>query len=88
MEKTTTTTYTSPKTGTEYLVVAKPVWRMAGGVLEGCPMYRVDYTQYDIVLNGNLVQFCFAEKDIPDAVSTFENPLTEEAYNILHSRFD
>jgi hypothetical protein len=81
-------TFTSPQTGTEYLVVAKPSWRMAGGVLEGCPMYRVDYTQFDIVLHGNLVQFCFDEADIPDAVSRFENPLTDEQYATMHSRFD
>jgi hypothetical protein len=90
MEKDTLplTTYTSPQTGTEYLIVHKPTWHMAGGILEGCPMYRVDYTQYDVVLNGNPVQFCFREEDIPEAVSRFENPFTDEQYNTLHSRLD
>jgi hypothetical protein len=82
------TTYVSPQTGTEYLVVAKPSWRMAGGFLEGCEMYRQDYTEYQIVLNGNLVQFCFREEDVPETVRTFENPLTDAEYDILHSRFD
>ncbi len=84
----TSFTYTSPQTGTEYLVVSKPAWHMAGGILEGCPMYRVDRTQFDIVLNGNLVQFCFREEDIPEAVRRFENPLTEEQYQTYHSRLD
>ena len=77
------TTYTSPQTGTQYDVVPKPMWRMAGGFMENCPMYRVDYTQYDIILNGKLVQFCFEEKDIADTVNRYENPGPD-----LGSRFD
>lgn len=76
------TTYTSPS-GTSYQVVAKPMWRMAGGFMENCPMYRVDYTQYDIMLDGKMVQFCFDEKDIPSIVARFENPGPD-----LGSRFD
>lgn len=83
-----TTTYVSPQTGTEYLIVPKKMWRMAGGIMENCPLYRVDYVQYDVVLNGNMVQFCFDEKDIPDTVHHLENPLTEAQYNTLHSRYD
>lgn len=81
-------TYVSPQTGTEYIIAPKAQWRMAGGIMENCPMYRKDYIQYDVVLNGNMVQFCFDEKDIPAAVHHFENPLTEEQYNTLHSRYD
>ena len=68
------TVFTSPRTGTEYLVVTETCTRMAGGVLEGCDMYRTEYTQYNIVLNGRPVQFCFSEGDIPNAVAAFENP--------------
>lgn len=82
------TTFVSPQTGTEYLVVAKPQRRMAGGILEGCPMYWADYTQYEIVLNGNPVQFCFTEQDVPDAVQRFENPLTSAQLDVMHSRYD
>ena len=90
MEKDTLpiTTYVSPQTGTEYLIVAKPQWRMAGGILEGCPMYRKEYTQYNVVLNGNPVQFCFREEDIPETVRHYENPLTEAQLSVMHSRFD
>ena len=83
-----TITYVSPQTGTEYLIVPKKMWRMAGGIMENRPLYRVDYVQYDVVLNGNTVQFCFDEKDIPEAVSRFENPLTEEQARVFHSRYD
>ena len=83
MENLPTTTYFSPRTGTEYLVVAKPQWRMAGGILENCPMYRKEYTQYDIVLDGNPVQFCFREEDIAETVEWFENPGRD-----IGSRFD
>lgn len=75
-------TYTSPS-GTSYQVVAKPMWRMAGGFMENCPMYRVDYTQYDIMLDGKMVQFCFDEKDIASTVARLENPGSD-----LGSRFD
>jgi hypothetical protein len=81
-------TFVSPQTGTEYLVVPKAQWRMAGGIMENCPMYRKDYVQYDIVLNGNLVQFCFNAEDVPSKVHDYENPLTEAQYAVLHSRFD
>jgi hypothetical protein len=85
MEKDTLplTTFVSPRTGVEYLVVAKPQSRMAGGFLEGCPMYLKEYTQYDIVLNGNPVQFCFDEADIASTVEHFENPGAD-----LGSRYD
>ena len=34
----------------------------------------MEYTQYDIVLSGNPVQFCFDEADVPNAVRHFEEP--------------
>lgn len=93
METTTLTvpapfTYVSPQTGTEYTIVPRAEWRMVGGFMENCPMYRWDYIQYDIVLNGRMVQFCFDEKDLPSKVHDYENPLTEAQYAALHSRFD
>lgn len=83
------TAYTSPLTGVEYLIVAKPKSRIDyREFMNPETKYVQEYTQYDIVLNGNLVQFCFDEKDIPEAVGRFEKPLTEEQLGILHSRFD
>ena len=84
MEKTETPfAFTSPRTGTQYLVVPSPRWRMAGGILENCPMYRVDYTQYDLVLDGQTVQFCFEKDRIAEAVERFENPGPD-----ISSRYD
>jgi len=80
--------YISPETNVEYLVVVNLQRRMRGGVLEGCPMYWQTEKQYDIVLQGNPVQFCFREEDIPDAVNRFENPLTEAQRRAISSRFD
>ena len=78
------TTYVSPRTGTEYLIVAKPQSRAAYHE-QGNPATRYihEYTQYDIVLNGNPVQFCFREEDIPSTVEHFENPGPD-----LGSRYD
>jgi len=77
------TTYQSPRTGTEYLIVAKTQTRMAGDWYKGEPLRPVEYTQYDIVLNGNPVQFCFDEADIAASVEHFENPGAD-----LGSRYD
>ena len=74
MEKLTATTYTSPLTGVTYLVVPKTQTRMAGDWYKGEPLHPVEYTQYDIVLSGNPVQFCFDEADVPNAVHHFEEP--------------
>ena len=76
-------TFTSPQTGTEYLVVERVDRRMVGS-----PLRWVEGTEYTVVLNGNPVQFCFREEDIPEAVSRYENPLTEEQYQMVHSVFD
>jgi hypothetical protein len=91
MEKDTLpiTTFVSPNTGTEYLIVAKPKSRVDyREFMNPETKYILEYTQYDIVFNGNPVQFCFREEDVPEAVSRFENPLTDEQYNIFHSRYD
>ena len=83
------TTYRSPQTGTEYLIVAKPQSRVDyHEFMNPETRYIREYTQYDVISEGNLVQFCFREEDIPDAVNRFENPLTEAQLAIMHSRFD
>lgn len=82
------TVYASPRTGTEYLVVANAHKRMRGGLLEGCPMYWADETKFHIMLNGHQVNHCFDEASIPDAVWAFENPLTSDQLATMHSRFD
>jgi hypothetical protein len=86
MEKDTLplTTFVSPRTGVEYLVIAKPQTRADYHEM-GNPATRYirEYTQYDIVLNGNPVQFCFREEDIAETVEWFENPGVN-----VGSRFD
>ncbi len=92
MEKDTTmplTTFVSPQTGVEYLVVTKQRSRVDyREFMNPETKYILEYTEYEIVLNGNKVQFCFREEDIPETVGRFENPLTDEQYNIFHSRYD
>ena len=84
MKNLSTTTYVSPRTGTEYLIVAKPQSRVDyREFMNPAPKYMREYTQYDVVLNGNLVQFCFREEDIAGAVEWFENPGRD-----IGSRFD
>ena len=86
MEKDTLplTTFVSHHPGVEYLVVAKPQTRADYHEM-GNPATRYirEYTQYDIVLNGNPVQFCFREEDIAETVEWFENPGVN-----VGSRFD
>ena len=85
MEKETLplTTYVSPRTGTEYLIVPKTSTRMAGDWHKGEPLRPVETTTYEIVLNGNLVQFALSEAGVPASVEHFENPGAD-----LGSRFD
>lgn len=85
MEKETLplTTYVSPRTGTEYLIVAKTSTRMAGDWYAGEPLRPVETTTYEIVLNGNPVQFALSEDRIPAVVEHFENPGPD-----LGSRYD
>ena len=78
------TTYVSPRTGTEYLIVAKPQSRVDyREYMNPATKYIREYTQYEIVLNGNPVQFCFREEDIPATVEHYENPGPD-----LGSRYD
>jgi hypothetical protein len=78
-------TYTSPRTGTEYLIRPKAESRPDYYEM-GNPATRYirEYTVYEIVLNGNPVEYAFREEDIPEAVEWFENP---PKYDI-GSRFD
>jgi hypothetical protein len=81
--------YTSPQTGKVYEVkVTKEHRTDYREFMNPETRYEREYTQFTIYLGGRLVQFCFNEADIADAVHTYENPLSEEAYNVLHSRFD
>ena len=88
MDNLTPFTFTSPDTGTEYLVQPISQWRMAGGYLEHCPLYRVDYTEYQILRDGKVVQFCFSEDQIASTVRHLENPYTEAQLAVLSSRYD
>ena len=81
-------TYTSPETGIEYQVIANVQRRMRGGILEGCPMYWQTEKQYCILLNGVQVSHTYREGEIPEAVSNYENPLTEAQRRAISSRFD
>ena len=69
-----------------YAIEIKTGKRMAGGVLEGCEMYEVEYTQYNILRDGNLVGFVFDADDINTAIETMEK--YPDAANTIHSRFD
>jgi hypothetical protein len=66
-------TYTSPS-GLRYEVFPQTRTRMAGGFLEDCEMYPVEYTEYEIFLDGKKVQFAFSEEGIADSVKHFEQP--------------
>lgn len=81
-------TYSSFQTGVEYRVVPEVHQRMRGGILEGCEMYWADVTQYNIMLNGERVNHCFEEGDIPLAIYHYENPLTDAQVKAISSRFD
>ncbi len=69
MEKTQTFTYTSPLTGTEYLVVPKHSQRAY--YENGQQLWR-DVTTYEVVLNGNPVQFALTLDGVAKAVAHFE----------------
>lgn len=80
MENLPLTTYTSPRTGTEYLIVPRHGRR---AYFEAGQQLWRDETTYEIVLNGNLVQFCFDEAEVACTVEYFENPGPD-----LGSRYD
>jgi hypothetical protein len=58
---------------------------MAGGILEGCEMYEKEYVQYDITLDGKMVQFAFEIGDIDTQLRCYEEPGWDGVYS---SRFD
>jgi len=73
MEKDTlpTTTFVSPQTGVEYLIVPETDRR---AYFENGQRFWSDSTVYRIVLNGNPVQFALSEAGVADSVEHFENP--------------
>jgi len=72
-----------------YTIETTDHWRMAGGVLEGCPMYRKTYKHYSIFLNGELITFVHDENEIEQAIRHYEwaqaNPAAAAK---IGSRFD
>jgi hypothetical protein len=80
MENLPLTAYTSPRTGTEYLIVPKHGQRAY--FQDGQQLWK-DETTYEIVLNGNPVQFALSEAGIAASVEHFENPGPD-----LGSRYD
>jgi len=66
-------TYTSPS-GARYEIYPRVYSRSDGGVLEGCDLYNVEMTTYDIFSGDRFVTFANAEDGIIDAINRFENP--------------
>ena len=75
-------TYTSPS-GLRYEVHPHTHTRAAGGALEGCDLYDVEETTYDLFHSGAWATFALSEASVPDAVAYFENLGPD-----LGSRFD
>ena len=72
-----------------YTVEVTDHWRMAGGALEGVPMYRQTYKQYSIFENGMLVTFVHEEDAIEEAIRYHEWAQTHPtAAARIGSRFD
>jgi hypothetical protein len=69
MEKTQSFTYVSPLTGTQYLVVPKHSQRAY--YQDGQQLWRAEVT-YEVVLNGNPVQFALTKEGLEKAVAHFE----------------
>ena len=63
-------TFTSPKTGNTYEVVAKQNHRVVAFV-DGQPVWA-DEPTWDIFLNGKAIQFSLTESGIPDAIARAE----------------
>jgi hypothetical protein len=76
--------YTSPQTGNTYEVKVSTQRRTDyREFMNPETRYEREYTQFTIYSEGRMVQFCFAEADIPEAVDRFENPWPD-----ISSRFD
>ena len=67
--ETITSTYLSPKTGTQYLVVPKHGRRAY--YQDGQQLWK-DETTYQVILDGKPVQFALTVEGIPSAVAHFE----------------
>ena len=66
-------TYTSPS-GNRYKIQPRVYTRAAGGILEGCDLYDVEETMYNILHEGKFVTFSNAEDGVLEAIDRFENP--------------
>ena len=80
------TTITTNKS--TYTIEVTDHWRMAGGALEGCPMYRQTYKQYSIFEDGDLVTFVHDEDHIKEAIAMYEWAQANGLAAKLGSRFD
>jgi hypothetical protein len=75
-------TYTTP-TGNRYEIRPRVYTRAAGGILEGCELYNIEETTYEVFHNGGFITFANAEDGVLEAIDRFENPGPD-----LGSRFD
>jgi len=66
-------TYTSPS-GNRYEVHPRVYTRAAGGILEGCDLYDVEETTYEIFHSGAFATFSLEEEGVEEAISRFESP--------------
>ena len=72
-----------------YVIDVTDHWRMAGGIMEGRPMYRETYKQYSIFENGMLVTFVHDEDAIEEAIRYHEWAQAHpNAAANMSSRFD
>ena len=67
--ETITSTYLSPKTGTQYLIVPQNDRRAY--YEDGQQLWR-DETTYQVVLDGNPVTFSLTWEGVPSSVAHFE----------------
>ena len=75
-------TYTSPS-GNRYEIRPRVYTRAAGGILEGCDLYNVEETTYEVFHSGGFITFANEEAGVADVIARFENPGAD-----LGSRFD
>ena len=72
-----------------YVIDVTDHWRMAGGALEGRPMYRETYKQYSIFEDGMLVTFVHEEDAVEEAIRYHEWAKAKPAAAArIGSRFD
>lgn len=71
---------------TDYTIETQVGTRMAGGVLEGCEMYEVEYTTYRILKDGQLVGLVYDQADVETAIQTMEK--YPNAAQVMNNRFD